>query len=104
MNEEPKTLVIFGDSAFAEIAYEYFHHDSEYSESAFVISREYIKGDTLFDLPIIPFEDVQEAYPPSDYEMHIPLVYNKLNRNRMKFYDEAKQTKGSRCRGHLGFL
>lgn len=100
MDEESKKLVIFGDSAFAEIAYEYFHHDSEYTVSAFVISREYLKRDTLFDLPIVPFEDVQETYPPSDYAMHIALVYNKLNRNRMQFYDEAKQ-KGYRLANYV---
>ena len=53
MDETLKKLVILRDSAFAEIGYEYFHHDSEYTVSAFAISREYIKRETLFDLPIL---------------------------------------------------
>lgn len=100
MDERSKKLLIFGDSAFAEIAYEYFHHDSEYTVSALVISREYIKRDTLFDLPIVPFEEIEETHPPSEYEMHVALVYNKLNRNRMQFYDEAKQ-KGYRLANYV---
>ena len=91
MDKNSKRLVIFGDSAFSEIAYEYFTYDSEYTVSAFTVSREYITKDTLFELPIVPFEDVQKMYPPSDYQMHIALVYNGLNRNRTKFYNEAKR-------------
>ncbi len=91
MDKNSKRLVIFGDSAFSEIAYEYFTYDSEYTVAAFTVSREYITKDTLFELPIVPFEDVQKMYPPSDYQMHIALVYNGLNRNRTKFYNEAKR-------------
>jgi sugar O-acyltransferase (sialic acid O-acetyltransferase NeuD family) len=83
-------LIIFGDSAFAEIAYEYFTHDSEYEVVAFTITQEYMKQKLLFGLPIVPFEKVTELYPPEKYAMHIALTYNKLNRTRAKFYNEAK--------------
>ena len=59
---EKRKLIIFGDSAFAEIAYEYFTHDSEYQVVAFTISKEYIKKTSLFDLPIIPFEEVEKHF------------------------------------------
>ncbi len=32
-----KNLVIVGDSAFAEVAYEYFTHDSPYTVVAFAV-------------------------------------------------------------------
>ena len=86
-----KKLIIFGDSAFAEIAYEYFTHDSPYEVAAFAVSREYLKRDRLFDVPVVAFEDVTKTHPPSDYEMHVALVYNNLNRNRMHFYRAAKE-------------
>jgi sugar O-acyltransferase (sialic acid O-acetyltransferase NeuD family) len=86
-------LIIFGDSAFAEIAYEYFTHDSEYEVVAFTVTEEYVKQDTLFGLPVVPFEKVTELYPPEKYSMHIALTYNNLNRTRALFYNEAK-TKG----------
>jgi sugar O-acyltransferase (sialic acid O-acetyltransferase NeuD family) len=86
-----KKLIIFGDSAFAEIAYEYFTYDSEYEVCAFTIDKEFINKETLFDLPIIPFENIEQKYNPEEYEMHIALVYNKLNRIRMEKYNSAKQ-------------
>lgn len=85
-----KKLVLFGDSAFAEIAYEYFTHDSEYEVVAFTVSSEYLKKQTLFDLPIVPFEEVETLYPPTTHEMHIALVYINMNRVRIQFYNEAK--------------
>lgn len=85
-----KKLIIFGDSAFAEIAYEYFTHDSAYEVAGFTVSKEYLKKHELFGLPVLPFEEIQATHPPAEYEMHIALVYNNLNRNRMQFYEEAK--------------
>lgn len=85
-----KKIILFGDSAFAEIAYEYFTHDSDYEVVAFTVSQEYISRKSLFNLPIIPFEEIETAYNPKEYEMHICLVYNNLNRIRIKFYNEAR--------------
>ncbi|WP_207511685.1 acetyltransferase [Longitalea luteola] len=86
-----KKLILFGDSAFAEIAYEYFTYDSEYEVVAFTVSREFLKKETLFDLPVVAFEEVEHKYPPTEHAMHIALVYNNMNRNRIQFYNESKQ-------------
>jgi sugar O-acyltransferase (sialic acid O-acetyltransferase NeuD family) len=85
-----KKIILFGDSAFAEIAYEYFTHDSEYEVVGFTIDREYLKKETLFGLPIIAFEEVEKIFPPKEVDMHIALVYNNLNRLRMEKYAAAK--------------
>ncbi len=85
-----KKLILFGDSSFAEIAYEMFTHDSEYEVAAFTVTKEYLKKDILFGLPIVAFEDIEKKFPPSEYDMHVALVYNTLNRAREKFYHAAK--------------
>lgn len=85
-----KKIILFGDSAFAEIAYEYFTYDSEYEVVAFTVTKEFLKKDNLFGLPVIPFEEIEKIFPPSEHFMHIALVYNQLNRIRIKFYNEAK--------------
>lgn len=88
--QKTKKLVLFGDSAFAEIAYEYFTFDSDYEVVAFTVSKKFMEKDSLFGLPVVAFEEVEQLYSPSEHEMHIALVYNKLNRIRIKFYEEAK--------------
>ncbi|RDC64122.1 acetyltransferase [Adhaeribacter pallidiroseus] len=82
---------MFGDSAFAEIAYEYFSYDSEYEVMAFTVSKEFIKKDSLFGLPIVAFEEVDKMFDPSFYEMHIAITYDKINRIRIEFYKQAKE-------------
>jgi sugar O-acyltransferase (sialic acid O-acetyltransferase NeuD family) len=85
-----KKLIIFGDSAFAEIAYEYFTYDSDYTVVAFTVESNFLTKKQLFDLPVYPFEEIKNILPPNEYEMHIALTYSKLNRVRMKIYESAK--------------
>lgn len=88
--EKNGQLLIFGDSAFAEIAYEYFTHDSPFTVVAFTVDKEFITKPTLFGLPIVPFEEVETLYPPTQYAMHVALTYAKLNRIRQQKYLAAK--------------
>jgi sugar O-acyltransferase (sialic acid O-acetyltransferase NeuD family) len=39
---------------------------------------------------VVPFETIEQTFPPTVYSMHVALVYNHLNRVRMRIYDEAK--------------
>jgi ssRNA-specific RNase YbeY (16S rRNA maturation enzyme) len=50
-----RKLVIVGDSAFAEIACEYFTHDSPYEVVAFAVERAFLKRDTLMGRSVIAF-------------------------------------------------
>lgn len=90
MNKDRK-LVILGDSAFAEIAYEYFHHDSPYEVVAFAVEREYLKRDSLFGLPVVPFEDLEERHPPETHSFFAANVYTQGNQLRTRLYEAAKK-------------
>lgn len=85
-----RKLVIIGDSAFAEIAYEYFTHDSDYEVVAFSVEKNFIKRDTLFGLPVVAFEGIEESYPPADHYFFTATAYAQLNRLRTRLYTEAK--------------
>jgi sugar O-acyltransferase (sialic acid O-acetyltransferase NeuD family) len=83
-------LVIIGDGETAEIAYEYFTHDSNYEVAAFSIEKEFIKKETLFGLPVIPFEDIENLYNPKNYRAFVAVSSSKLNRVRTKLYEQTK--------------
>jgi sugar O-acyltransferase (sialic acid O-acetyltransferase NeuD family) len=83
-------LVIVGDGETAEIAYEYFTHDSNFEVVAFSIEKQYIKKETLFGLPVIPFEDIENLYKPENYKVFVAVSSSKLNRVRTKLYEQAK--------------
>ena len=83
-------LIIFGAGDIAEIAHFYFQHDSEHEVSAFCVDREYQKEDRLCDLPVVAFEDVENHYSPSEYQMFVALSYAKINAFRAEKYQAAK--------------
>lgn len=87
---DTRKLVIIGDSAFAEIAYEYFTHDSPYEVVAFAVEAKYRNRDSLFGLPVIDFEALQQTYPPSEHRIFTAIVYSQLNRLRARLLSMAR--------------
>jgi sugar O-acyltransferase (sialic acid O-acetyltransferase NeuD family) len=84
-------IVIVGDGETAELAYEYFTHDSPHDVVAFSVEREYAKKDHLFGLPVIHFEEVEQSYPPAEFQVFVAISYTRLNRVRARLYQEAKR-------------
>lgn len=89
--EKLKKIVIVGAGELAMIAYEYFTFDSIYEVVAFAVEREYIESETLYDLPIVPFEDVKRAYPPGAFEVFVAVPASQLNRLRTRLYLASKE-------------
>lgn len=89
MNKDRK-LILLGDGAFAEIAYEYFMHDTAYEVVAFSVERAFLKRDRCFGLPVIPFEELERSHTPAEHSFYAALVYSQLNRLRTRLYRAAK--------------
>jgi sugar O-acyltransferase (sialic acid O-acetyltransferase NeuD family) len=98
--KKTKKLVIIGDSAFAEVAYEYFTHDSEYEVVGFAVESVYIKKNELFGLPIVLFEQIEEHFNPGEVAFYAALVYTQLNRLRTRLY-QATKAKGYRPASYI---
>jgi len=84
-------VVIFGTSIMAEVVYYYLAKDSAYEVVAFTADRDFIKEKEFFNLPVVPFEDVESIYPPDRFKMFIAVGYQKINKVRAKKYEEAKE-------------
>ncbi|MHA6259976.1 acetyltransferase [Sporosarcina sp. CAU 1771] len=89
-NKNGQKLVIIGAGEFAEIAYEYFTYDSPYEIVAFAVEEQYIKEDTLYDLPVVPFETINQTYPETDYKAFVAIPYTNFNRLRTRLFQETK--------------
>lgn len=68
-----------------------FLHDSDFEVSAFTVDREFISEDSLFDLPVIPFDLVESSYPPNEYAMHVAVGHVRVNQVRARKYFQAKE-------------
>lgn len=98
--KKTKKLVIVGSGETGLIAYEYFQFDSEYEVIAFSVNEQYIVEKTVNSLPVVPFETLEKNYSPKDYEVYVAISSGKLNRNRRKVYNEAKN-KGYKCASYI---
>ncbi len=85
-----KKLIIFGNAETAEIAYFYFKEYSNYEIAFFSIDQEFIKENKFCNKPIVPFQDIETKYTPEEYDFHVALSYQKLNKLREKKFFEVK--------------
>lgn len=89
--KKTKKLVLFGAGDYAQVALEYFSHDSEYEVVGVTVEKEYLKEKEFMGLPTTPFEELEKHYPPEEYEFHAAIVYGQLNRIREKICRKAKE-------------
>lgn len=86
----PKQILIYGAGTYGKIVY---HDIKQFGEdvevASFVMDEKYVYTDSLYGIPIVPFEKVDNEYPPEDYQMLVCCGYTVM-RNRKIMYDRAK--------------
>ena len=83
-------VIIFGVLDTAELAHFYLEHDSEHEVVAFTLSKEYLKEIQFKGIPVVPFEEIEQVYPPGDFKLFAPMTARRMNKNREKIYFEGK--------------
>ncbi|HLA09006.1 MAG TPA: acetyltransferase [Pyrinomonadaceae bacterium] len=83
-------VVIFGAGKIADEAYFYLTNDSHHEIVAFTVDREFVVHNEKLGLPLIPFEEVVDRYPPTEFNMFVATGYQELNKLRARKYEEAK--------------
>lgn len=84
-------IVVFGTGSFAEVAFQYLSNDSEYEVVAFTADEEYVSDNSMFGIPVVPFSEITDQFPPEQYDMFVAITYTDLNRLRTRKYHEAKE-------------
>lgn len=99
-DEHPQNIVIIGAGEQAQLAYEYFTHDSVHSVIAFAVEKDFRESDTLMDLPIVDFETMEETYDPDIFKAHVAISSTQLNRARERLFKLVKE-KGYTCASYI---
>ena len=86
-----KSIVIFGTGKIAEVVYYYAVQECGLTVAAFCIDALYKNTDQFFGLPVVNFEEVEDRYPPGDYDMFVAIGYHDLNRLREARCNSAMQ-------------
>lgn len=87
----PKKVVIFGTGEFAQIAHLYLTKDSPYEVAAFTVHQKYLTQQILFNLKVVPFEQIMNQFPPDRYAMFVAIGFKNVNRNRTEIYHACKK-------------
>lgn len=84
-------VVIFGIQDFASLAHYYLKEDSPHEVMAFTVTKEYMPPDAMFEgLPVLPFDEIEETYPPTDFALFAPMSHRKMNQLRESIYTQAE--------------
>jgi sugar O-acyltransferase (sialic acid O-acetyltransferase NeuD family) len=83
----PNKLIIVGDSAFAEIACEYFEKDTAFKVACFAVESAFRKRDTLLDKPVVDLEGLPQSFSAGEHAFYAAITYGQLNRLRRRLHD-----------------
>lgn len=90
-----KKVIIFGIGENAQLFKFYLENDSEYKDEyevvAFTLDNKYIEKDIFMELPLIPFEKIENFYTPNDYYCFVALGYKDMNGLRENKFLEVKK-------------
>jgi sugar O-acyltransferase (sialic acid O-acetyltransferase NeuD family) len=95
-----RNVIIVGAGETAQIAYEYFTHDSPHTITAFAVEEAYITERELYGLPIVALERLAERYSPHEFDVFVAISYNSLNRVRSRLFGIVKDL-GFRCESYV---
>lgn len=84
-------LVIIGDGETAELAYGYFSRDTNYKVVGFSVEKAYLRRETLFSLPVVPFEEVEGFFEPETHKAFVAVSFTLFNRLRRRLFQAAKE-------------
>jgi sugar O-acyltransferase (sialic acid O-acetyltransferase NeuD family) len=90
-----REVVLFGLGKIAEVVHYYLTNDGDARVVAFTCDREFVDRDDFLGLPVVPFDEVEDAYPPDRYELFVALAYQQMNRLRASRLAQAR-SKGYR--------
>ena len=82
--------IIFGNGSMARVLYSYMK--DSFDIAGFCVDSCCLKDaeNTYCDLPLVSFEDVQEKFPPSEFNMILSIGFIEMNGLRECKYLEAK--------------
>jgi sugar O-acyltransferase (sialic acid O-acetyltransferase NeuD family) len=74
-----KPVIVFGNQDSASTTHYYLSVDSPYQVAAFTVDQDRITNSTHENLPVVPFERIQEQYPPNQFDFIFPAGFQLLN-------------------------
>lgn len=86
-----KRVVVFGIGDFSDIVTYIIEEKLGGEIAAYTVNRCYIKGNEYHDKPLVPFEHIQEMYPPQEFDMVLGFIGKKMFQERQEIIQQIKE-------------
>jgi sugar O-acyltransferase (sialic acid O-acetyltransferase NeuD family) len=84
-------VVIVGTGEWGATALEYLHYDTPHEVVAFSAEAAFVTDPEYCGLPVVPLDDLAEAYPPEEFRAFVAVSENQLNRVRRRLFQTVKK-------------
>lgn len=85
-----ENIIIWGNSDFAKLIYNYIKTDNRYNVVAFCVDDKYAQTQNFCDLPLIKYSQLN-SFSPTKYKFFIAVGYTKVNTVRKEIYNRLKE-------------
>ncbi len=93
-----KKLIIYGNGQMASMFLHFAR--SEFEVVALTVDRPVITQSVIEGIPVIPFDEIQDYFPPADHLMILAVGYLEMNRLRARKHEEGR-AKGYRFTNYI---
>ena len=92
-----KKVFIFGLGTISDLVFYYFSEQNDYEIVGFVDYDNLIVSDKKFELPVIKLSNLNQTFPPTEFEGFIAIGYRNLNTDRENVFKLLKDKKYKLC-------
>jgi len=86
-----KQLVIVGSGQMAELFYSNFSRSTDYQVAGFAVDAQFIKGNEMLGLPLVPFDELESRFPPSAFDAFVSIGPVRNNEIRAARFLELRR-------------
>jgi sugar O-acyltransferase (sialic acid O-acetyltransferase NeuD family) len=84
-------IVVFGAGKIAEVFHAAAGTNSSFSIVGFTCDPAFVTGREFHGLPLVPFDEVESVFPPSDFGMFVAIGYHDVNAVRADRCAQARK-------------
>ena len=86
-----KKIIIYGITDMAEYVSYFINRDSKVDIVAYTVEKKYKDKDKILNCEVVEFENIEDIYPPSEYELFIAIGPTEMNKVRERYFVLAKE-------------
>lgn len=83
-------IVVFGLEGLSRLAAHVLAHEGGLQVAGFTAHRRFCARESLDDLPVLPFEDLELTHPPERYSLIAPIGWRRMGGMRADVFAEGR--------------